>query len=429
MAKKQKNETEVIIEEKIPTSELNLAVSEALRIAEEYRNLTSTIQHKINDIFSNYLIVGTKLNEINDKKLYELEEYQSIQEYANQKFGLSTTTIHNVMAIASKFSDGYGQLLDKYEKYSFSTLVELLSVNELDMENYSPVMTVKEVRNKKLEAKINEILDQSTSSFGSVTQVIERIKSFDIHTAINNLDARLSYDIQKQKYEVKNDYTYLNYIYKVVFTISNLIKPKTFEFHLNINTYGFTLDVETRGFYKYSKVQTLTDVDAFMTQICNILRSQAEEEMEKRVSGRTESQSNSLSEFSTENKWNMINPLLNQVAKKLPFKAYYEHLNNTELIVYKEAKKNKKKNPPLFKIYYPDDLNKIQVVDLQGKMVDEFSEVLKKRDELLIFISDTITNIVHSHANPEVNITTEDDVWESSDYVEPNHYDDDQFDE
>lgn len=395
MAKKKTIENEVTQNEVIPTSEFNLAVSEAIKIATQYKNITNTIQDKVNDIFSNYLWIGTNLKSIDDEKLYQLEEYESVYEYASQKFNLSQTTVHNIMSIATKFSDGNGKLLNQFKDYTFSTLVELLSVNELDLDKYSPVMTVKEIRSKKLEQKINQLINLSTSPIGSVSQVIERVKAYPLHTELNNLDARLTYEIQKENYEQNPKEWYKRYSYSVTFTIDNLqLRIKTFKFVLTISEDGFMLSTDTQGFWERRKVIELPDVDKFMKDVCKDIYDESVIYLKRKSSSNDKEPSPGFAEFSRENKWNFINPILNEVAKNIPYKAYYEHINNTEMIVYKDAKKNKKKNPPLFKIHYPDDLNKIQVVDLEGKMLDEFSEVLKKRDEFVKLISDTIADIV-----------------------------------
>lgn len=397
MAKKKTIENEKTQDEVIPTSEFNLAVSEAIKIATQYKNITNTIQDKVNDIFSNYLWIGTNLKSIDDEKLYQLEEYESIYDYAYQKFNLSQTTVHNIMSIATKFSDGNGRLLNQFKDYTFSTLVELLSVNELDLDKYSPVMTVKEIRSKKLEQKINQMINLSTSPIGSVSQVIERVKAYPIHTDLNNLDARLTYEIQKENYEQNPKEWYKRYSFSVTFTIENIqLRIKTFKFVLTISEDGFMLSTDTQGFWERRKVIELPDVDKFMKDVCKDIYDESVIYLKRKSTSNDKEPSPGFAEFSRENKWNLINPILNQVAKTIPYKAYYEHLNNSELIVYKDAKKNKKKNPPLFKIHYPDDLNKIQVVDMEGKMLDEFAEVLKKRDEFIKQITDAISIIVKS---------------------------------
>lgn len=397
MAKKEKTEikNDIALQESIPTSELNLEISEAIKLANEYCALTNSIRSRVNDIFSNYLIIGTKLKTINDAELYKLEEYESIYDYASKLFNLSQTTVHNVMAISEKFSDGYGRLLDQYKDYTFSTLVELLSVNALDLEKYSPDMTVKEIRNKKIAFKIDQMINLTVSPIGSVTKVIERIKSYDIHQAINNLDARLSHQIVKDKYSDVNYYSYL-----VKFVISNLIKPKEFKFILLIDHNGFTLKSDTSGYWRYQTLKTMDEVDNFMNVICKYLYQEAVSALKNKTSNESDTEtSNSFYDFTQENRWNMINPILNEVSKNLPYKAYYEHINNDLMLVYKEPKKNKKKNPPLFKIVKPFNLREIKILNPDDTEHEGFKEVEIKRSELMDLIVSSISEIVKTSIN------------------------------
>jgi len=392
--KKQKEEKQEII---IPTSEFSLDLVDIIDQNLKYFRLTTDITENINRIFDNYLDIGNILNEIKDAGLFVVEEYKDIYDYALDKFDLAKTTVHNIMAISSRFTDDRGDLLLEYQGLNFSTLVELVSVDQLDLDNYKGLMTVKEVRTKKKELKINKLIDESLSEVGTVTQIIEKIKAYDIHTKLN-LDARLHYEIDKEEFSEEDTYSY---DFSVSFVIQNVFPDKSnIEFRLVISRHGYDLRMRTLGYYDI-RLKNLDEVDTFMDYVCEkaAFRIKALNELNKSAatsSVEASDKSPSFHSFSTTNNWNLINPILNRVAKRIDSEVYYEWINNDNLAVYKEAKKNKKKNPVLFYIKYPNDLNKIQLLNADETPFDEFNSVNEKRAELIDEIFDVLLDQVLS---------------------------------
>ena len=91
-----------------------------------------------------------------DKFVYD-HEYISIYDFAEKHLGFCKTTTKNMLAIVEKFADkDVLKLQDGYEKYSYSQLTELCSVDDDDLFEFNSDMTIKEIRQKKKELKDDE---------------------------------------------------------------------------------------------------------------------------------------------------------------------------------------------------------------------------------------------------------------------------------
>lgn len=387
--KKEKQENTII-----PMSELDFSLIDNIGISKKYYDLTSRIKSNVESIFDDYIKIGNYLKEIHDDKLYELEYYESIYDYASDKFDLPKTTVHNVMSISNRFTDENGTLLDEYKGLTFSTLVELVSVDKLDLDQYKNLVTVNEIRNKKREIKLNKLIDDSLSHTGSVSQLIEAFKSFDIYTALNNFDVRLTHEIIKEEFDpIKYRW---GYNFKLAFRIDNLlIGADKLTFNVLISDSGYRF--ESWNPWITNRIEKLSDVDDIMTDYCKKVLQEIKKYQEttnKKVSDADIDKSPSFNSFKTVNKWSLINPIFNAISEAINTDVYYEFINNDNLAVYKEPKKNKKKNPVLFLIKYPNNLRDIQVLNADETPCEMFEQFLKDKENLMQFLKDTLKNIV-----------------------------------
>lgn len=134
---------------------------------QRFNELTNKINTALNDASSKFLEVGATLYRVRQEKLYEIEEYEDIYEYASDKFGLKRTTTSNFMNMFIRFGtldEGYSikgySLKDEFKEYNLSQLTELVSVPEDDIKKFTPSMTVKEIRSVKALSKIDDYIKQ-----------------------------------------------------------------------------------------------------------------------------------------------------------------------------------------------------------------------------------------------------------------------------
>lgn len=85
---------------------------------------------------------------IRDKELYREAGYESIWDYAAERFGFSKSTASRYMTRNDKFSVGGNSpiLAEEFREYSKAQLQEMLSLDAEQMSAVTPDMTVREIR-------------------------------------------------------------------------------------------------------------------------------------------------------------------------------------------------------------------------------------------------------------------------------------------
>lgn len=95
--------------------------------------------------------IGYYLKQIRDRSLYEEKGYRNIWEYAESEFGFHKSTTSRYMARNDRFSkNGNSPELDEqYQGYSKSQLQEMLTMDDNQIEQVTPDMTLREIRQIK----------------------------------------------------------------------------------------------------------------------------------------------------------------------------------------------------------------------------------------------------------------------------------------
>lgn len=108
------------------------------------------IRNRLQETAENFVIIGYRLKQIRDSKMYE-KEYSSLSAFALQEYGLSKDVVSRFIKINDRFSvDGNSmELKEEYRGYGYSKLQEMLSLTAEEEKQVSPEMTVKEIRQIK----------------------------------------------------------------------------------------------------------------------------------------------------------------------------------------------------------------------------------------------------------------------------------------
>lgn len=207
---------------------------------DNYERKTLEIKGYVNDIFTNYLKIGAALLRVNDLKLYEYNNYENIYDYANKEFNIKATTVKNTIAIVKRFCELNGRLKSEYKDFSYSNLVELLSVDEKEIDKFKPTMTVKAVRSKKVEIDINKRLNDFISDDQYLTKIINHVESFDFTKEFGRKYS-ISHKVDKKDFIVK-DKNSNDYSFKVRFYLKNDSK--------DFATIKFRIDFKFDGSYR-----------------------------------------------------------------------------------------------------------------------------------------------------------------------------------
>ncbi|MEY8396159.1 hypothetical protein AALB64_15315 [Lachnospiraceae bacterium 45-P1] len=106
------------------------------------------------------IAIGYYLKCIRDGKLYRDAGYDTIWDYAQNTYGFSKSTASRYMARNDKFSvDGNSPVLAKeYRDYSKAQLQEMLTLDDNQLEQVTPDMTVKAIREKYIYGQSGRFL-------------------------------------------------------------------------------------------------------------------------------------------------------------------------------------------------------------------------------------------------------------------------------
>src|SRR5690554_5103694 len=129
----------------VPKKQKTISVFEVAEYAQKsilLREYDTKIRKKMNDLFNAYAEIGFLLHKINEEQLYELNGNKSIYEYAKEQYDLAPTTVKNVIAVSQRFfkTNDYNQieLRKEFDGFGFSQLVELMSVPDEKIKDYTP---------------------------------------------------------------------------------------------------------------------------------------------------------------------------------------------------------------------------------------------------------------------------------------------------
>lgn len=113
-----------------------------------YADAKKIIQANVKTMARSFIAVGYYLKHIRDKELYLEDGYKSIWEFAQDIYGMSRSTASRWMSMNDKFSGGGNSpiLDDRYKDFGKSQLQEMLSLPAEQLEEVTPDMTVKEIR-------------------------------------------------------------------------------------------------------------------------------------------------------------------------------------------------------------------------------------------------------------------------------------------
>ncbi len=117
-------------------------------------SLTNKIRKEIVNIAGSFLYIGFLLWECQTQKIYLERGYKNIYEYALSELGFKKSSTYNFINVCLRFSEYSGaspsyRLSLTYSKYSYSQLVELLSLTDEKISSVTPDMTVKEIKQMK----------------------------------------------------------------------------------------------------------------------------------------------------------------------------------------------------------------------------------------------------------------------------------------
>lgn len=159
----------------------------------DYDQAKNFIATSIKDIARSFVKIGYYLKYIKEKELYKEDGYQDIWEFAFDTYGISRSTASRYIAINDRFSEHGNSpvLAAAYQDYSKCKLQEMLYLTDEQIENVTPEMTVKEIR--EIRKKPTEYAQQCIESFAKY--LIEKLNDW----FLEDFDNRVSDVISAEK--------------------------------------------------------------------------------------------------------------------------------------------------------------------------------------------------------------------------------------
>ncbi len=117
--------------------------------------------------------------------------FNNIYEFCYVTFGLSRTTVKNMLEIYDKFYD-HCHLKDEFSEYGYSQLVELCSVDSKDLDKYDASMSVREIKAKKKELA-QAALSKPDEAF-KASPVVGEVEETDSVVSVSSEEAKTPSD-------------------------------------------------------------------------------------------------------------------------------------------------------------------------------------------------------------------------------------------
>ena len=179
----EKNKTEILaVDQKVLTGE----------VEEWYQNVSLEdaevfIRSNLQSVVRSVIATEFYLKHIRDNELYLEAGYKNINEYAMDRFGLSASATSRYITRNTRFSRGGNSPLidDRFKDFSKSQLQEMLGMSDEQLEQVTPDMTVREIRNMARPKEIPYIEIPGQTELKDIPGVMpeERTESFEASTA------------------------------------------------------------------------------------------------------------------------------------------------------------------------------------------------------------------------------------------------------
>lgn len=242
---------------------------------ETYKSVIEDIKEYSQEAVLNFLQIGRLFKRVKEEKLYEIEEFQSVYDFALNKFGYRETSVKNFISVFEKYADSedldydYFDIKEEYKNYSFTSLVELLPVPEEEIrEKYSPEMSVKEIRQTKVISQLTDQLQEKVKKYNHVVDILKK--------EMNNFNEELDKDVVK--YRVVNNTT----------TIDDFRLRSGFEHGWRSFYVDYDIDLNLR--LNYRNIDNLSDdeiikkfKDDFLMKVKEIYLNDVKEKEEKKL--------------------------------------------------------------------------------------------------------------------------------------------------
>jgi len=109
---------------------------------------TAKIKDALDRARHEFIFIGLLLTEVQNFEYYKEECWNDVYEYCESHFGFKRSSTNNFLRVYRAFGEQM-TVKEPYRNYSYSQLTEMCSMNNNQLKQCSPDMTVKELRDLK----------------------------------------------------------------------------------------------------------------------------------------------------------------------------------------------------------------------------------------------------------------------------------------
>ncbi len=193
-----------------------------------YRDSLDVIKEESVKIKKSFVKIGWYLKHIQDNELYLEDGYANINECAEEQLGYSQSTVSRFIRICEKFSKNHNspELDEKYSGFDKSQMMEMLPLSAEQLEQVTPDMTVKQIREiKGKEKKAEGIKNQEAVSdvvLPGQTSIEE-----DFPEYMPGIPDPKASDSQEESYATSHNNSVVDGTYREVETIAPMVSEET----------------------------------------------------------------------------------------------------------------------------------------------------------------------------------------------------------
>jgi hypothetical protein len=127
---------------------------------ENFRLITNHINNYRLETLNNYVCIAGDFEDLKNSSIYQLIRtksgklgYDSVYDLIKEEFGYSKSTVNNYIGVAKRFGERFSFIQEDYKGYDISQLVEMLSLDNVQITKVTPQMTCAEIRALKSKPK------------------------------------------------------------------------------------------------------------------------------------------------------------------------------------------------------------------------------------------------------------------------------------
>lgn len=162
------------------------AAKEQISYLNGYMGVTEKIKRAMYDVAKQFVYIGFLLWEVKEYGYYREGGYKDVYDYAQQELGFKKSSVKNFIAICEQFGTADHRQIggaahvrtmsiqQKYEKFNYSQLCEMLAMSEKQRDQAKPDMTVKQLRQLKKLPEVEQMtMDQLETTGQTSGQSLE----------------------------------------------------------------------------------------------------------------------------------------------------------------------------------------------------------------------------------------------------------------